>query len=415
MDETIKNLCDECLQCKKPLCVNGCLVNNNIPLFIKLLKEDKIDEAFKVIDEKSTLPSICSIVCPFEKACMNSCVKSKINKSVKIPLIENYIASHAKNTNKPLPYNDKNVALIGSGPASLACGEKLALLGYRVDIYDKFSEAGGILTYGIPSFVLDKKIVKDKINYLKSLGINFILNKELKKDFTINSLKEKYDAVFIGIGAGKKKKMNIKNEDLENIIDANDYLKENYLNNFDNSLYKNIIVVGGGNTAIDAARVAKRNSNNSNVTIIYRRSENEMPARKNEYENALNDGITFNFLTNPVEFIGENKVSKTKCQKMKLVQSDENRLKPVPIENAFVTLDTDLVILAISSYVDVDVLDEVSLNSWGGVIINEKYQTSIENVFAGGDCISGPLYVATATKDGVNAAKYIDEYLKSSH
>ena len=409
MDKIIK-LCEECLQCKNPTCIQGCPVNNDIPSFIKLAKEKRFDEALKVINNTSTLPSICSLVCPSENQCKGHCIKNKINNPVKINEIEQFISLMAVENNKKEKPNGYKVAVIGSGPSGLACSEILAKKGYEVDIYDSYDEAGGILVYGIPSFVLDKDIVNQKIDYIKSLGVNFNMNKKLSKDILLNDLLEKYDAIFLGFGASIGKTMNIEGNKLDNIVDANYFLEKMYKKLFDLTNINNIIVVGGGNTAIDAARVAKRNSK-ANVSIVYRRSEKEMPARVNEYMQAINDGISFNFLTNPIRFLGNEKVSKVECIKMELVKVDNDRARPIEIKDSNFTIDADLVVLAISSGIDTNLTNQLQTTSWGGIIVNETMQTSIDKVFAGGDCVSGPSLVVTAMKDGIKAAKSIDEYL----
>ena len=409
MDKIIK-LCEECLQCKNPTCIKGCPVNNDIPSFIKLAKEKRFDEALKVINNTSTLPSICSLVCPSENQCKGHCIKNKINNPVKINEIEQFISLMAVENNKKEKPNGYKVAVIGSGPSGLACSEILAKKGYEVDIYDSYDEAGGILVYGIPSFVLDKDIVNQKIDYIKSLGVKFNMNKKLSKDILLNDLLEKYDAIFLGFGASIGKTMNIEGNKLDNIVDANYFLEKMYKKSFDLTNFNNIIVVGGGNTAIDTARVAKRNSK-ANVSIVYRRSEKEMPARVNEYMQAINDGISFNFLTNPVRFLGNEKVSKVECIKMELVKVDNDRARPVEIKDSNFTIDADLVVLAISSGIDSNLTNQLQTTSWGGIIVNENMQTSIDKVFAGGDCVNGPSLVVTAMKDGIKAAKSIDEYL----
>lgn len=413
MDKNIKELCNECLNCKNPLCVTGCPVNNDIPSFIKLCKEENYDEALNVIYKTSTLPSICSLVCPFEKQCMGHCIKNKINKPVNIPFIEQYISLNAKIEKKIIKENGKKVALIGSGPASLACGEILALKGYQIDIYDKYDVAGGILTYGIPDFVLNKEIVNNKIEYLKSLKINFLLNKELGKDIFLDDLKNNYDAIFLGFGASVGKRMDAKNNNIEGIVDANIFLENMYKEKYDQyNNIKDVIVVGGGNTAIDAARVAKRKLN-CNVTIVYRRSEKEMPARKDEILKAKNDNINFNFLSNPVAYIGKEKVNSVECIKMKLVEVENGRARPVIIENSNYIVKADLIIEAISSTIDSSLTKDLKCESWGGIIVDENMRTSIENVFAGGDCVRGPSLVVEAMKDGIKAAKSIDDMLKN--
>lgn len=412
MEEKIKELCDECLNCKNPTCILGCPANNNIPKFIMLCKEKKYNEAYEEINKTSTLSSICSLVCPYEKQCMGHCIKNKINKPVNIPLIEQFISSKVILEKKIILKNSQKIALIGSGPASLACAEILVLKGYNVDIYDKYFEAGGILTYGIPDFVLKKDIIKNKIDYLKLLGIHFIFNKELAKDIFLNNLRKQYDAVFLGFGAGISKKMDIKNHDLKNIVGANEFLQNIYEKKF--NLYKDvkkIIVIGGGNTAIDAARVAKLKLD-CPVTILYRRSQKEMPARNDEIIKAQTDNIDFMFLTNPIEYLGNTKVESVKCIKMKLIESQNQRARPVEIENSEFTIKADLVIEAISSSVDSKLTSDLKCNSWGGIIVDENMQTNIDGVFAGGDCVNGPSLVVIAMNDGIKAAKGIDKYLK---
>lgn len=408
----IKELLNECLQCKNPTCIDGCPASNNIKEFIRLSKLGKYDEAYEEILKTSTLPSICSLVCPHEKQCMGHCVKNKINAPVNIPKIEFYLSTVAKKSiPNTLLSKSQKVAIIGSGPAGLACAETLAKLGYHIDIYDSYDIPGGILTYGIPDFVLSKNIVNEKIEYLKTLKINFIMNKSLGKNITISSLSQNYDALFIAIGASIGKKMGISNENLKGVIDANDFLKKVSRN--DVNEYKdieNVIVVGGGNTAIDAARSASRLFD-GNVSIVYRRSQTEMPARNDEIIKAKQDGIQFNFLTNPVSFIGNEKLEEVECIKMRLEKVDNDRARPIVIENSNFKIKADLVIEAVSSTIDTSILENIKCNSWGGIIVNDAMQTSIKNVFAGGDCVSGPSLVVTSMKDGINAAKNIDKYL----
>ena len=411
-----ENLIKQCLNCKNPTCVLGCPVNNNIPKFIQLAKENKFQEAYDTIKLTSTLPSICSLVCPSEKQCMGHCVKNKISNPVKINEIEQYITLNAKECSMEIKTNGHKVAIIGSGPAGLACAEKLALLGYSVDIYDKYDIPGGILTYGIPDFVLNKKIVNDKINYLKSLNINFIMNKALNKDIFLEDLSNQYDAIFLAFGTSVEKKMNIENESLKGIMGANEFLNKAFKNealDVDINPSSKIIVVGGGNTAIDAARVAKRKYN-CNVTIVYRRSQLEMPCRSVEYTNAIKDNISFNFLTNPVKFIGNEVLKQIEVVKMELVKVDNDRARPVVIENSNYKIDSDLVILALSTDIDKSLTNNLKTNKWGLIEVNENMQTSLENIFAGGDCVRGPSLVVSAMKDGINAAINIDKYIKKN-
>lgn len=412
MENNITKYVNECLDCKNPTCIEGCPVHNNIPLFIKLCKQGNYDEALSVINKTSTLPSICSLVCPSENQCQGHCIKNKIGKPVNIPFIEQYISLMANIKKEEIVSNGKKVAVIGSGPSGLACAEKLVKLGYKVDVYDKYDIEGGILTYGIPNFVLDKQIVNKKVDYIKSLGVNFFMNKELEKDIYLNDLIDSYDAIFLGFGASIGKRMDAKNNNIDGVIDANDFLEKMYKNQ--KHLFsdvKDCLVIGGGNTAIDAARVAKKNLG-CNVSIVYRRSEKEMPARKVEILNAKNDNIDFNFLSNPIAYIGNDKVKEVECIKMKLVEVEGQRARPVVIDNSNYIIKADLVIEAISSSIDTNLTKLLETHSWGGIKVNENMQTSIPKVFAGGDCVSGPSLVVTAMKDGILAAKNIDKYIK---
>lgn len=414
MENNITKYVNECLDCKNPTCIEGCPVHNNIPLFIKLCKQGNYDEALSVINQTSTLPAICSLVCPSENQCQGHCVKNKIGKPVNIPFIEQYISLMANIKKEEIVSNGKKVAVIGSGPSGLACAEKLVKLGYNVDVYDKYDIEGGILTYGIPNFVLDKKIVNKKVGYVKSLGVNFFMNKELEKDIYLNDLIDSYDAIFLGFGASIGKRMDAKNNNIDGVIDANDFLEKMYKNQ--KHLFsdvKDCLVIGGGNTAIDAARVAKKNLG-CNVSIVYRRSEKEMPARKVEILNAKNDNIDFNFLSNPIAYIGNDKVKEVECIKMKLVEVEGQRARPVVIDNSNYIIKADLVIEAISSSIDTNLTKLLETHSWGGIKVNENMQTSIPKVFAGGDCVSGPSLVVTAMKDGILAAKNIDKFIKEN-
>ena len=414
MENNITKYVNECLDCKNPTCIEGCPVHNNIPLFIKLCKQGNYDEALSVINKTSTLPSICSLVCPSENQCQGHCIKNKIGKPVNIPFIEQYITLMVDIKKEEIVSNGKKVAVIGSGPSGLACAEKLVKLGYNVDVYDKYDIEGGILTYGIPNFVLDKQIVNKKVDYIKSLGVNFFMNKELEKDIYLNDLIDSYDAIFLGFGASIGKRMDAKNNNIDGVIDANDFLEKMYKNQ--KHLFsdvKDCLVIGGGNTAIDAARVAKKNLG-CNVSIVYRRSEKEMPARKVEILNAKNDNIDFNFLSNPIAYIGNDKVKEVECIKMKLVEVEGQRARPVVIDNSNYIIKADLVIEAISSSIDTNLTKLLETHSWGGIKVNENMQTSIPKVFAGGDCVSGPSLVVTAMKDGILAAKNIDKFIKGN-
>lgn len=351
-----------CLQCKHRPCVSGCPVNVKIPDFIKLVAEGKFQEAYEKIKETNSLPAVCGRVCPQENQCEKVCVRGKKGESVGIGRLERFVADWYINNVDSKPdvpkKNDKRVAIIGSGPASLACAGDLAKMGYNITIFEAFHEPGGVLVYGIPEFRLPKSIVKKEIDSLKDMGVEIKTNMVIGKVFSIDELlAEGYDAVFIGSGAGLPKFLGIPGENLNGVYSANEFLtrvnlmKAYKFPEYDTPVYigKNVAVVGGGNVAMDAARSAKR-LGAENVYIIYRRSKEEMPARLEEVNHAKEEGIIFNFLENPTKIIGTDDgwIKGIECIKMELGEPDSTgRRRPVPKEGTEHIIDVDLSLIHI--------------------------------------------------------------------
>ena len=410
-DESIR---DYCLNCKnKPCSNNGCPLNNNIPAFIH---EKDIEKAFEILSETTVLPAICGKICPHQKQCQGSCIRGIKGQSVSIGEIEEYIGKKSIEQNLKLKkeiderLTKKKVAIIGGGPAGLTCSAFLARKGIKVTIYEKYDKLGGILTHGIPDFRLDKEVVNKTIDKILDLGIEVKLNKELGKDLSIEDLSEKYDAVFVAIGANIPTKMNIEGEDSEGVYGGNTLLEIGKHPNYKN---KKVAVIGGGNVAMDTSRTVKR-LGAKDVYVIYRRAEEQMPAEEKEIEDAKSEGIKFLFQTNITKILknSDNKVNKIECIKTKLVKKEgDSRLSPVNIENSNYLMDMDYVIMATGSKPDSNIISNFDKNKWGFINVNENMQTSIKNVFAGGDIIGEKATVAYASRSGRNAAEKIVKYL----
>jgi len=427
---------NRCLECKNPTCVKGCPVNVDIPGFIAKIKQQDIDGAYAVISKTSSLPAVCGRVCPQETQCEAKCVRAIKGEPVGIGRLERFVADNVKtcDTEKEAP-NGHKVAVVGSGPSGLTYAGDLIKKGYEVTVFEAFHTEGGVLTYGIPEFRLPKQIVKDEVDKLKSLGVKFETNVVIGRTLTIEELFEDgYEAVFVGSGAGLPNFMKIKGESLKGVYSANEFLTRSnlmkaYRDDATTPIMKggNVIVVGGGNVAMDAARTALR-LGAEKVTIVYRRSMNELPARKEEVENAIEEGIEFNLLTNPVEITGyENPddrrdpkngfVTGVKCIKMELSDPDENgRRRPVAIPNSEFEIKADTVVMAIGTSPNPlikQTTNGLEVNKWGGIVVNEDGLTSIEGVYAGGDAVTGASTVISAMGAGKIAAKATDEYIKS--
>lgn len=422
-----------CLNCKNMPCVSGCPVNIQIPKFIKAITEKDFEGAYQIISESSSLPAVCGRVCPQEKQCEGKCVRGIKTEAVGIGRLERFAADY-HNANfkgevvKPEP-NGKKVAIIGAGPSGLTCAGDLAKMGYAVTIYEALHLAGGVLVYGIPEFRLPKTIVQKEIDNLSALGVDVETNMVIGKTLTIDELFDNgFDAVFIGSGAGLPRFMNIPGENLKGVYSANEFLTrvnlmKAYKENSDTPIKQNkkVAVVGGGNVAMDAARCAKR-LGAEEVYIVYRRGEEELPARKEEVEHAKEEGIIFKLLTNPVEILGgEDKfVNGMKCVEMELGEPDASgRRKPVVKENSEFVLDVDCVIMSIGTSPNPLIKNTtkgLETNSHGCIVTkDESGLTSREGVYAGGDAVTGAATVISAMGAGKHAAKAINEYLSNKN
>lgn len=419
-----------CLDCKNPKCVEGCPVNVPIPQFINAIKEEDFEKAYKIITSQNSLPAICGRVCPQESQCEGNCVRGIKGEPVAIGRLERFVADqcmdipHEKISDKTMDYK---VAIVGSGPAGLTCAGELAKLGYDVTIFEALHKPGGVLVYGIPEFRLPKDLVAKEIKKIEDLGVKIVKNVIVGKSITIDELfEEGYKAIFIGSGAGLPKFMNIPGENLNGVYSANEFLtRSNLMKAYDpeNSptpIYvgESVAVVGGGNVAMDAARTAKR-LGAKNVYIVYRRSEEEMPARREEIEHAKEEGIEFKLLTNPTRILGEDGwVKAIECIEMELGEPDASgRRRPVEIEGSEFILDVDTVIIAIGQSPNPlikETTEGLDTHSWGGIIVDENtMQTSKEGVYAGGDAVTGAATVILAMGAGKKAAHAIDDYLKN--
>jgi glutamate synthase (NADPH/NADH) small chain len=416
-----------CLQCKSPMCVKGCPVEINISGFIKYLVEDNPSEAMKVLKQKTNLPAVCSRVCPQENQCEKSCILSKKGEAVSIGNLERYAADATSNIedNIAIKKNGMKAAVVGSGPAGLTCGGDLLKLGYDVTVYESLHDSGGVLRYGIPEFRLPKKVLDIEIEKLKKLGMKIVLNTLIGRTKTIQNLfDEEFKVIFVAVGAGLPVFPKIPGENLNHIYCSNEFLvRVNLMRAFDFPHYdtpvysgKNVIVVGGGNTAMDSARTAVRLGANS-VKLIYRRSEEEMPARREERRHTKEEGVEFITLTNPVNFFGDEKkaVKAVECVKMLLGEPDESgRRHPYEIKGSNYTMDADMVILALGLHPNPilpSLTKGLNINSHGHIVIDVNYMTSIPGIFAGGDIVGGDT-VISAMGMGKKAAKAIDNYLK---
>lgn len=423
-----------CLNCPKPRCVEGCPVNVEIPKFIKAVAEENFAEAIKILKRKNSLPAVCGRVCPQENQCESKCVLGIKGESVAIGRLERFVADYARENGLDaveageITPKGKKVAIVGSGPSGLTAAGDLAKLGYEVTLYEALHDAGGVLMYGIPQFRLPKEIVQHEIKALKDLGVKIVVNAVIGRTFTIKELMEEegFDAVYVGTGAGLPYFMQIDGENLNGVYSANEFLtRVNLMKAYQfpkvaTPVYvgKKAAIVGAGNVAMDAARTAKR-LGAEHVYIVYRRGEDEMPARKEEIHHAKEEGIELRLLNNPVRILGDDKgwVNGLECVKMELGEPDASgRRSPVEVKGSEYVLDVDMVVMAIGQGPNPlikQTTPELEVNKRGNIVANEVGATSIPGVFAGGDIVTGAATVISAMGAGKRAAQAIDEYLSS--
>ena len=433
LDEALR-----CLNCKNMPCSNGCPVNIHIPEFISKIKEGDFEGAYQVISKTSSLPAVCGRVCPQESQCESKCVRGIKGEPVGIGRLERFVAdwhnAHSTEAPEVAPSNGHRVAIVGSGPSGLTCAGDLAKKGYKVTVYEALHTAGGVLVYGIPEFRLPKRIVQKEVDNLIAMGVDVETNIVIGKILTIDELFEQgFEAVFVGSGAGLPNFMNIPGEAYKGVYSANEFLTRSnlmkaYLDDPVTPIMKggNVAVVGGGNVAMDAARTALR-LGAEHVYIVYRRSLEELPARKEEVEHAMEEGVDFRLLNNPVEILGYHNpddrrdpkngcVVGMKCIRMELGEPDEKgRRRPIPVEGSEFVLDVDTVVIAIGTSPNPLIKSTtkgLDVNKKGGIIVEEGTgKTSREGVYAGGDAVTGAATVISAMGAGKAAAKAIDEYL----
>ncbi|MEA1971640.1 MAG: NADPH-dependent glutamate synthase [Thermodesulfobacteriota bacterium] len=422
-----------CIQCKKPLCITGCPVDVDIPGFIKLIAErDFIGAALK-LKETNALPAICGRVCPQEDQCEKVCILGKKGEPVAIGRLERFAADYERESgNIMIPEiaspTGKKVAVVGAGPAGLTIAGDLVKRGHDVTVFEALHKAGGVLIYGIPEFRLPKSIVDAEVDYLKKLGVKIVVNAAIGRVKTVDELfEEGFDAVFLGVGAGAPVFMNIPGENLSGIYSANEYLTRSNLMKayrfpeYDTPIVrgKNVVVIGGGNVAMDSVRTALR-LGADNAYIIYRRTEVEMPARAEEVHHAKEEGVQFKLLTNPIEYIADENgwVTGMKCISMELGEPDDSgRRRPVPIKDSEFVIDVDTVVVAVGAMANPLVASTtpgLEINRWDYIVASDETgETNRKGVYAGGDIVTGSATVILAMGAGRNSARAIDEYLKS--
>tara|TARA_B100000508_G_scaffold61867_1_gene48643 strand:- start:25 stop:1464 length:1440 start_codon:yes stop_codon:yes gene_type:complete len=424
-----------CSQCGVPFCQVHCPLSNNIPDWLKLTAEGRLEEAYNLAQSTNNMPEVCGRICPQDRLCEGNCViEQSGHGTVTIGSVEKFITDNAWANGwvKPIKIEkelNQSIGIIGSGPAGLACAEQLRKKGYKITVYDRYDRAGGLLIYGIPNFKLEKEVVERRIKLLKDGGINFKLNFEVGKDATLDELKKEHDAILIATGVYKPREIDIKGSDLGNIFPAMEFLTtsnkkglgdkvENFENGTLNAKDKNVVVIGGGDTAMDCVRTAVRQKAKS-VKCLYRRDKENMPGSAREVANAEEEGVEFVWLSGPKEFIGKNKVEKVLVNKMKLGDPDDGgRRKPIIDEGSEYEIETDIVIKSLGFDPEdlPKLFDEKDLqvSKWGTIKIDfDTMETNLKGVFAAGDIVRGASLVVWAIKDGRDVAESIDKLLKS--
>jgi len=432
-EEQARSEAERCLQCKKPFCLKGCPVNVEIPGFVQLITEGKHAEAARKIKETNCLPAVCGRVCPQETQCEAYCILGKKGDPVAVGRLERFAADYERRHDlielpEKAPTTGKKVAVVGCGPAGLTVAGDLILLGHDVTIFEAFHKPGGVLMYGIPEFRLPKEIVEKEVDYLRQLGVTLELNQVVGKSITVDELLEEegFHAVFIGVGAGLPYFMGVAGENLGGVYSASEYLtRSNLMKAYAFPEYdtpvgqgKNVCVIGGGNVAMDSARTARR-LGAENVYIVYRRSRDEMPARAEEIHHAEEEGVFLKLLTSPIEYLGDEQgmVRQARCQEMELGEPDASgRRRPIPIEGAEFTIDTDLVIVAIGSGANPVLTGQtknLELNRRGYIVADDAGRTSRTGVWSGGDIVTGGATVILAMGAGKTAAVDIHDHLSN--
>ena len=424
-----------CSQCGVPFCQVHCPLSNNIPDWLKLTAEGRLEEAYNLAQSTNNMPEVCGRICPQDRLCEGNCViEQSGHGTVTIGSVEKFITDNAWANGwvKPIKIEkelNQSIGIIGSGPAGLACAEQLRKKGYKITVYDRYDRAGGLLIYGIPNFKLEKEVVERRIKLLKDGGINFKLNFEVGKDATLDELKKQHDAILIATGVYKPREIDIKGSDLGNIFPAMEFLTtsnkkglgdkvENFENGTLNAKDKNVVVIGGGDTAMDCVRTAVRQKAKT-VKCLYRRDKENMPGSAREVANAEEEGVEFVWLSSPKEFIGKNKVEKVLVNKMKLGDPDDGgRRKPIIDEGSEYEIETDIVIKSLGFDPEdlPKLFDEKDLqvSKWGTIKIDfDTMETNLKGVFAAGDIVRGASLVVWAIKDGRDVAESIDKLLKS--
>lgn len=428
-EEQVIREAERCLQCADPPCVKGCPVEIDIPGFIEKIEDGEFLEALGIIKETDILPAVTGRVCPQEEQCQENCTAGKIGDVINIGKLERFVADYARKIGlEEIPEvkreMDQKVAIIGSGPSGITCGADLVRGGYQVTIYEALHKAGGVLRYGIPEFRLPNEVIDYELGFLDKMGVEFKLNRIVGNNVSMEELANEYDAYFAGTGAGAPRFLGIEGEDFKGIYSANEFLtrinlmKAYKFPEYDTpiKLGQKVAVIGGGNVAMDSARSALRLGAESH--IVYRRTEEQAPARDEEIEHAKEEGVQFDFLVSPVRFLGNDGwVNQIKLLRMELGEPDDSgRRRPVPIEGSETINDFDTVVIAIGQtpnkifYQNVKGLE---VKPWGGILVNENQMTSIEGLFAGGDAVTGAATVILAMGAGRKAARSMHEYLQS--